>query len=165
MHKFWSKIENVPQSPIGVFSILSYLGVERCRKLIVLSISTSISKKLPYYQQQLFAVSALQKKLPSCTLSFLQCPFCTFCKSNFVNFFSDAESADVSAFNAEDFADVTLVKMTLLMLLWSVRMARRFEAHKVILAAKSPEFVDLFSISTCLPTISIVSAILLLKQC
>ena len=52
---------------------------------------------------------------------------------------------------------------TLLMLLWSVRMARRFEAHKVILAARSPEFCDLFSISTCLPTISIVSANLLLK--
>ena len=36
------------------------------------------------------------------------------CKQ-FVNFLSDAESADVSALNAEDFADVTLVKMTLLM--------------------------------------------------
>jgi len=92
-------------------------------------------------------------------------PFLHFLQKQLCQLFSDAESADVSALNAEDFADVTLVKMTLLMLLWSVRMARRFEAHKVILAAKSPEFVDLFSISTCLPTISIVSANLLLKQC
>jgi len=42
-------------------------------------------------------------------------------------------------------------------------MASIFEAHKVILAAKSQEFCDYFSISIPLPTISILSANLLLK--
>ena len=37
-------------------------------------------------------------------------------------FFSDAESADISALAVDDFTDVTLAKMTLLMLLWSVRI-------------------------------------------
>ena len=41
---------------------------------------------------------------------------------HFDNFFSDAESADISALDADDFTDVTLAKVTLLMLLWSVRI-------------------------------------------
>ena len=34
---------------------------------------------------------------------------------NFGNFFSDAESADISALDADDFTDVTLANVTLLM--------------------------------------------------
>merc|ERR1739844_473470 len=105
------------------------LGVERCRKLILLSISRNFGKKLRYYQQQLLQFQQPKIELQSCTLSFLQSCFCSFCRYNFGNFFSEAESADISALDAEDFADVTLAKVTLLC------EDRWFEAHKVILAA------------------------------
>ena len=91
------------------------LGVERCRKLILLSISRNFGKKLRYYQQQLLQFQQPKIELQSCTLSFLQSCFCSFCRYNFGNFFSDAESADISALDADDFTDVTLVKVTLLM--------------------------------------------------
>ena len=91
------------------------LGVERCRKLILLSISRNFGKKLRYYQQQLLQFQQPKIELQSCTLSFLQSCFCSFCRYNFGNFFSDAESADISALDADDFTDVTLAKVTLLM--------------------------------------------------
>ena len=90
-------------------------GVERCRKLILLSISRNFGKKFRYYQQQLLQFQQPKTELQSCTLSFLQSCFCSFCRYKFGNFFSDAESADISALNADDFTDVTLVKVTLLM--------------------------------------------------
>merc|ERR1712015_137803 len=101
------------------------VGVERCRKLILLSISRNFGKKLRYYQQQLLQFQQPKIELQSCTLSFLQSCFCSFCRYNFGNFFSDAESADISALDADDFSDVTLV----------CEDSQRFEAHKVILAA------------------------------
>ena len=94
---------------------MSGIGVERCRKLILLSISRNFGKKLRYYQQQLLQFQQPKIELQSCTLSFLQSCFCSFCRYNFGNFFSDAESADISALDADDFTDVTLVKVTLLM--------------------------------------------------
>ena len=75
--------------------------------------------------------------------------------------FSFAESTEICALNADDFLDVTLAKISYLIFLW---MAIRFEAHKVSLAARSSEFFYSFSISTLLPTISNLSAILLAES-
>ena len=63
------------------------IGVERCRKLILLSISRNFGKKLRYYQQQLLQFQQPKIELQSCTLSFLQSCFCSFCRYNFGNFF------------------------------------------------------------------------------
>ena len=61
-------------------------------------------------------------------------PFPHSAKSTLSTFFADAESADVSAFNAEDFADITggidFADVTLV-----CEDSQRFEAHKAILAA------------------------------
>ena len=67
------------------------------------------------YQQQLLQFQQPKMELHSCTLSFLQSFYCSFCRYNLANFFSDAESADISALDADDFTDVTLAKVTLLM--------------------------------------------------
>ena len=51
-----------------------------------------------------------------CTLEIVSTEEATFnFRYNFGNFFSDAESADISALDADDFTDVTLAKVTLLM--------------------------------------------------
>ena len=92
--------------------IASWVGVERCRKLILLSISRNLGKKLTYYQQELLQFQQPKIELQSRTLSFLQSCFCIFCRYNFGNFFSDAESANISALGADDFTDVTLVEVT-----------------------------------------------------
>ena len=55
------------------------VGVERCRKLILLSISRNFGKKLRYYQQQLLQFQQPKIELQSRTLSFLQSCFCSFC--------------------------------------------------------------------------------------
>ena len=54
-------------------------------------------------------------------------------------FFSDAESTDISALAADDFTDVTLA-MTLLMFLWSVRMASRVRKMVIIMIADHGKF-------------------------
>ena len=97
------------------FDIGVSVGVERCRKLILLSISRNFGNKLRYYQQQLPQFQQPKIELQSCTLSFLQSCFFSFCWYNFGNFFFYAESADISALDADDFTDVTLAKVTLLM--------------------------------------------------
>ena len=87
-----------------------------------------------YYQQQLLQFQQPKIELQSCTLSFLQSCFCSFCRYKFGNFFSDAESADISALDADDFTDVTLVKVTLLLALNVTLVcedSQRFEAHKI----------------------------------
>ena len=61
------------------------------------------------------ALSASEKKLPKLYLQKLQKQDCRKLRVHLGNFFSDAESADIFALDADDFTEITLVKVTLLM--------------------------------------------------
>ena len=90
--KFWtfgSQDDLVSLKPLTIFT------EQRNINKVIFARVTSVNSSAA--NADISALSASEKMLPKCTLSFLQSSFCRKLRVYFGNFFSDAESAETTA--------------------------------------------------------------------